>query len=656
MRNLGNIKIAVLSDRYSVQFKYATPHKIDFFALTLMEIIKHSSKFSKMIIEEVLLKMDIPHDLFNIFEERLQELVENSPEIISFDDSIEDADNISIWNEVEYFSLTEIGEEAYRSKEIAEAPQNLAREYVYETANGKLSQTNKVTLQDEAEAISIDMQMPSENNAQDIFTHLISENPQKYIADASSKTKIFELSSAPSGTIGIRDNIAVLMENGKLKFENSNEKILKAFLNVSQENKNEIRKKMFDYLNMPHTAVNFERAALAIKRQQPIKMKAVFGKKEAIEAVAETDFKIELKTDDYAFAGITENGKTLVYNYCELTEQGYTIPIEELDYSEQNYSTIFKKVFEMYKNNIENVKFIILATPETQKETVIKSMIVQVQDIESVLAKTKIIIGLNIIKKERIIRILAENAPKTDKIINALLAIDESATIQIYELVKLYNSLLKSGKMSDISHNTNLYSTFADYDRQYKKLQTIGLKNYYEYAIPEDWDAFMKEVYILKSMFDKIKKQLDGDIVKQASDFFIKVEDDYYALAPIDEKSIKKLIDGDLESAINSPNFDASLIASAIRSKYEEALRSAERVKDPKANTDRKGKELIRYAVEPKNVDEVHKHWRNLNKLVHKATELEDPLWKGNDEDRRRALRHALTCYNQKFAAKENKK
>lgn len=168
----------------------------------------------------------------------------------------------------------------------------------------------------------------------------------------------------------------------------------------------------------------------------------------------------------------------------------------------------------------------------------------------------------------------------------------------------------------------------------------------------------MKEVYTLKSMFNKIKDKLESDIVKQASDFFTRVEDDYDALAPIDEKAVKKLLDsGDLHSAINAVKIDAPLIAFAIRSKYEEALRTLEKAKDPKATGERKGKTLISYTVvEKKSVDEINMNWRNLCTLVHKATEENNPLWKGSDADRKKALNRALTCYYQKLASKGKKK
>jgi hypothetical protein len=378
--------------------------------------------------------------------------------------------------------------------------------------------------------------------------------------------------------------------------------------------------------------------------------------------------------------------------------------LEELDNSLQRYNAIFSSIFEHCKASIEEghnleylINFVILASPPEQKISVVTSIMGQTKDLENALAKAKAILHTasdnkeigdkvkdfitNLIKeniskgeidadavigimkeialpKERVIRILAEAAPRTDKTINALLAIDEDATVRIYELVKLYNSLLKSGKLPEITHNTNIYSAFADYDRQYKKLKTFGFESYYKYDMPKNWDDFMKDVHILKSMFNKIRDKLENDTVKQASDFFTKIEDDYDAFAPIDEKAVKKLLDdGDLQSAINAAKADIPQIAFAIRSKYEEALRAREKDKDPKANGERKGITLIRYTIAQKNVvDEVYRHWRNLCTLVHKATAENEPLWKGGDENRKKALRGALTCYNHNLTPKGKKK
>jgi hypothetical protein len=698
-----------MCDRYNIQFKHATPQKIDLFALTLFEIIKHSQNFKDKSIWDILLMLDIPKDLHYIFKDRLKKLIpvmvnksENGPFIESRVNSCE------LLSSIESYSLTPMGEEAYNSKEILEESQHLSEVYIYDTLNNSLTKTKNKT--DSQNAIMVEMEPLAEDDVTDTFMRIIDKDRKKYIKDANPKTMIFDLIAAPIDKVGIPNKISVSIYGEKLKFENDNKKIQKAFLSVSTEEKNSIRNKMFNYLDIPQTKINFDRAKLAVKRSQPIKMKVAFGKKVAIDAVTDTVSVFDIaqlgynNASDFCFAGITDNGKLLVYHYCEITEQGYTLPLEEFDYSTQSYISAFSSVFENCKTDIEKdrnledlIKFAILASPLEQKASVITSVMGQTKDLRSVFEKAKVILDiasgdkitgdkvkniiLDLIKEnlskgsidadavigimkeinlpqESTIKILAESSPKTDKTINTLLAIDEPATVRIYELVKLYNSLLRDGRLSDITHNTNIYSAFSDYDRQYKKLQTFGFENYYKYDVPKNWDEFMKEVYILKGMFNRLKDKLEKDIIKQVLDFFTKVQDDYDALAPIiDEKAVKKLLDdGDLFQVIKAEKSDVHLIAFAIRHKYEEALRALEKAKDPKANGERKGRTLISYTVDSKNVDDINTNWRNLCTLVHKTTEANSPLWKGSDEDRKKALNRALTCYHQKLASKEKKK
>jgi len=718
VKSLGKIKISIMCDNYNIQFKYATPKKIDFFTLTLLEIIKHSKNFKGKTIYDILLMLEIPQDLHYIFQDRLKELMQEPVMVNQNGEGVLWVHNLHsnvmyenrLLNNVEKFSLAPLGEEAYQLKEIIGEPLSFLREYIFETANNSFIQREKANISDFQDAITVEMDTPSENEVKNIFTREINENPKKYIKNANPRTKIYYLMAKPIGRVGIRNTILVSINDGKLQFDNENKKILNEFLSINAEKKKSI-KKMFNYLNIPQTKVNFDKASLTINRSQyKIKMKIAFGKKAAINEVTDADHRFEVdriafnNVSDFCFAGITDGDRPLIYNYCEITDQGYTLPLEELDYSEQNYNAVFSSVFETCKANIakggnlkEFIGFAVLASPPEKRMSVVKSIMEQTKDLKNALETAKIILNtaankkqindavkdfiLDLIKenlskgktdvdtvigimkeidlpKERVIRILAEGAPMTDKTINALLTVNEEAVVRIYELVKLYNSLLKAGKLPEINHNTNLYSAFSDYDRQYKKLKIFGFKNYYEYDMPKNWDEFMKEVYILQSMFNKIKNKLDNDIVKQASDFFIKVNDDYDELATIDEKVVKKLLDsGDLQSLINSAKTDEAQIALAgiIRNKYDEALRTREKAKDPGAAGGRKGRALFEYTVEPKNVNEVDKHWRNLCILVHKATALNDPLWKGGGEDRKKALNGALNYFNQKLASKEEK-
>jgi hypothetical protein len=538
MNNLGNIKISIMYDRYNIQFEHATPQKIDWFALTIFEIIKHPQNFKDKSIEDILLMFDIPHDLHYMFNDRLKEL---TPVMVNQTEVEQDVlyvrpcggtrynyEEYNLLRPIECFSLTPMGEEAYNSKEILEKSQHLSEVYIYDTLNNSLTKTKNKT--DSQDAIKVEMEPLAEDDVTDTFMRIIDKDRKKYIKDANPKTRIFDLEATPIGKVGSPNNISVSIDGEKLKFENVNKKILKAFLSINEEEKKSIKNKMFNYLDIPQTKVNFDRAKLAAKRSQPIKMKIAFGYKAAIDAVADTDTANVFDFDqlayrevtDFCFAGITDKDRPLIYKYCEITDQGYTLPLEELDYSEQNYYAVFSSVFENCKSAIEKgqnleylINFVILASPPKQQIAVVTSIMGQTKDLESILAKAKTILDidggdkitsdkvknivLDLIKenlskgsidadavigimkkinlpKESTIKILAENSPKTDKTINALLAIDEPTTMRIYELVKRYNSLLKSGGLSGITHNTNLYSTFSDYDRQYNKLKTISRK------------------------------------------------------------------------------------------------------------------------------------------------------------------------------------
>ena len=656
MRNLGKIRILLSNDKYSIQFKYSSPRKIDFFELVLMEIIKHSSNFPGQTIEQVLLMLEIPDNFNFFFKERIQELINNGPPMIKSGIS---ANSEILSCEVSSFSLTELGEKAYDSKEILEDPKTFSKEYLYESIANNLIKVPE-NKQDENDAVILDMCTLDPSVTEDIFTRIIMANPKKFIGDVSGEVKIFELEAIHTGTANITDKMDVSIDNGKIKYFNNNQIIRKSFLKVPLQEKQQLKsKQIFNYLNTPQTKVNFEKARIATKQKQPVKMKIVFGEVEAIKMLVEAEYIFPINPGDldklrtehnFCFAGITTSGSSLIYNYCEMDGSGYTIPLEEEDYSAQNYAVIFKAVY----NYIHQIEFAILAEPREQKSSF------ALEIIKNDLLKEKIdaIKVIDIMKeydlpKGDIIRILADNAPKTDEIINALLAVDETATIRIYELEKMYNSRLKTGNLLDITHNTNIYASFADYDRQYIKLQKMGLKNYYEYDIPEDWDAFMKEVYGLQGKFERIRQKLDAYTAKQATDFFERIQDDYDEFAPIDDKAVKQLLGRNLKNEIHKSNSDIVVIASAIRLKYDEYLHVQEKIKDPKANGNRKGRALIKFAVHKKLEGDTYRHWRSLCTLVHKATAENKPLWTGSEKDRKKALNEALVFFNKNFGAKE---
>lgn len=638
MRKLGNIRLALASDKYQIQFQYATPLKIDFFALTLLEIIKRKQQFNNRTITEVLLMLEIPEDLHNIFEDRLNTLINEYPKMIYtvYDESY------FLAREVVDFELTAFGEETYLSKEIIEETKSFSDEFIYEHNNNQLLNIRIANFQNENEAIVIDTRKDESDEALiEGFTKIISNQITKFIPTANSKTRIFDMHITPTNTIYLRDNIEVNFENDRLNFTHKSSSILNTFLKQPKTEKQRIRSKMFLYLDVPHNQINMEMASISTTRSQPLKMKVIFGKEKILKKEIfekgifewnDTTLAYDIPNEEmFVFAGITENGRTIVFKYSEIEEDGYTIPLVDEDYSYNNYLKVFNDVYEQYKELLsdkEKIKFILTIAPRDKFKEIVKSV--------------------------------AEQNKNSDKIVNLLLSINEPATIEALELNKLYNTLLEEGKIKSISHKTNLYASYADYSKQLEKLKDLGFENYYSYS-PINWDNFIKEVRLLKPFFEKLKEKLAPEYKKPVNDFFARIEDDYYDLAPISEKVAKELVtgdnwQGDISKALNTskPNFLA--IAATIRNKYAEQLRKLEKQLDNNSSNSRQGRKLIEYVIRDNDkTNKVYSAWRNLCVLVHPETSSEHRLIKGSENDKRTALTNAINIYDQIFGDKKEK-
>lgn len=384
-----------------------------------------------------------------------------------------------------------------------------------------------------------------------------------------------------------------------------------------------------------------EMASIATQRSQPLKMKVIFGKEKVLhkEINEKGIFEWNESTlvynipneESFVFAGITDKGKTLVFKYSEIEEEGYLIPLVDEDYCYNNYLKVFNEVYEQYKESLshkETIKFILSIAPGDKFREIVKSV--------------------------------AEQNKNSDEIVNLLLSINETATIEVLELNKLYNKLLEDGKIKSISHNTNLFALYYDYFKQLDKLKVIGFENYYSYS-PKDWDNFIKEVRLLKPLFEKLREKLTQEYKRSLNDFFSRIEDDYYDLAPINEKIAKELItgdnwQGDISKALNTSKPNYLAIAATIRNKYAEHLRKLEKQLDAKSDNSRQGRKLIEFAIRDNDkINRVYSAWRNLCVLVHPETSSEHRLIKGSENDKKTALTNAINIYDQIFSDKKDK-
>lgn len=638
MRKLGNIRLALANDKYQIQIQYATPLKIDFFALTLMEIIKRKQQFKNKTFDEVLLMLEIPADLHNIFEDRLNTLITEYPEMVS----TEFDEGYYLGCEVTYLDLTDLGEETYLSKEIIEETKSFSDEFIYEHNNNHLLNIRSANFQAENEAVVVDIRNEESDEALiERFTKIISNQITKFIPTANSKTRIFDMQITPTNTIYLRDNIEVNFENDKLNFTHKSLSILNAFLKQPKTEKQRIRTKMFLYLDVPHNQINMEMASIATTRSQPLKMKVIFGKEKVLNKEIyekgifewnDSTLVYDIPNEEmFVFAGITENGKTLVFKYSEVEEEGYIIPLVNEDYSYNNYLKVFNDVYEQYKELLsdkETIKFILSIAPRDKFNEIVKSV--------------------------------AEQNKNSDEIVNLLLSINESATIEALELIKLYNRFLEEGKIKSISHKTNLYATYSDFSKQLDKLKDLGFESYYSYS-PTNWDNFIKEARTLKSLFEKLKEKLTQEYKKSANDFFERIEDDYYDLAPINEKVAKELVigdnwQGDIIKALNTSKPNYLAIAATVRNKYAEQLGKLEKQLDANSGNSRQGRKLIEYVIRDNDkTNKIYSAWRTLCVLVHPESSSEHRLIKGSENDRKTALTNAINIYDQIFGDKKEK-
>ena len=726
MKSIGNIPLLVQNDKYSINFDYAFPRKLDLFELILLEIIRHSDNFPGQSIRDVLQMMEIPRDFHGFLQERLADLINTGIVDYPNQDTKNILDLVLLYNDSPQFTLTPIGVDVYQSKELAEEKKSFSGEYVYESAANKLVPVPKGNTADENKCFILDMSVPdlsaiTENEhaqmiMQKTFTEIVMKNLKLFInVETDERTKIFELKAIPIEPVTTTDRIEIMLdtERRNISFQNKNEKIRKAFLNIKPEVKQQLRsKEIFNYLDITQTQVDFDRARIS-QKHQPIKMNSVFGNEEAINkvAIAENIFPISAKdmsklntTESFCFAGITESGQPLVFNYCEINSNGFDIPLEDVNYTLQSFNPVFKAFSDLCASMIEKngnheniIKTLIACAPEKERYPTINNLLCTSSNLQKNLDRARIILPLvkseerqtviklagdsidknlkakkikantvieilktyDFLPKKPIIRMLADFAPKTDEIINALLVYDEKAVIDAYELKKLYNSLLRSGKLDEISHKTNLYAIFADYDGQYKKLQTLGVKDYYTYDAPENWDKFMNEVNALKQKYQQIKQYLENDIVKQASGFFERVQNDYNKPSSVgNEETLKNGLEEKDFQKLKKAIYDAvshkQLIACAglLKSNYEEYLRNKEKLKDPHADGSRKGKNLIGFTVDIKYQKDCYTNWCNLNVILSK--ENEDSILKKDIETRRTVLINALDFYVTKLYKDNN--
>ena len=696
MRELGNVKLALMCDRFDVTIKYSIPVKIDLFALHILDIINHG-EFNNYKIYDALLGLGVPADLAMIYEKSFKNLLNSPTKLIEFNKyGLRDYETY-INNEGIYFKLTENGREALASKELPSKIEQRNFSVVYDYTRNEFIIENKLKKAELDKSIVLSNKKPmDEIMSNEYITREFNDNLYKYLND--SRAKLYDIKYNVTSDFPVPATVKLIEENGELSFTSNNEFVLKAFINAPDNEKRTIKDKMFKYLNLQ--SMNNDLRKVNICTDESRFKSGFISNENCAFYLINSGFLFD--DLEYNIAGLDEKNAPLMIKYNEVNINGYIIPLIEKNRKDSDYKNIYDRY---YKNimldfvsnlKVSNLEVLLNLTINKDKENVLKESLKVyggnyrsmmnildelyekqntnpafkkvIQDFVVNLLKDNIssekihiynlmqIVEKYNIPEEKYFNLIKNCYEMTDDLINILLVKNEKLTMKTFNLIDFYNETLANNTISEHNHNNSLFTDFLNYNKQLQNMSSVGFNSYYDYELPKkDWSNFITEVKRLESLHNRIKLNLTGTNRKGASDFFGSIFDIYYELSPINVSTDPSFDNSgdflnDMEKAINAKNPQFIGLAATIRHKYSQILHSLELSKDGANQREKRlGYQLISYVIDKKSVDEVYKNWRNLCILVHSDTEKDNDLVKGDDSQRRRALLSALNTYKSKL-------
>ncbi len=696
MRELGNIKLALMCDRFDVTIKYSIPVRIDLFALHILDIIAHNT-FNDYTIYGALQGLGIPEDLSMIYEKSFKNLINSPTKLIEISDRYITDNETYINNLGRCFTLTENGREALASKELPSKIENRNFSIVYDLTRKEFVIENRLKKAEVDKSIVLSNKDPIDDAISgDYINREFNDNLYKYLND--NRAKIYDIKYHVSSPFPVPTTVKLIEDNGILNFSSNNDDVLEAFLNASNSERATIKDKMFKYLRLNSVDTDYRKAN--ISTDIPKFKGGLLSNEIASEYLINRGFIFD--DLEYNIAGLDEKNTPLMIKYKEVNIEGYAIPLIEKNRKDSDYKAIYDKYYDIIMRNfksdlnVTNLEILLDMTINKDKDKVLKeSLKVYEGDYKTLMgildelyekqknnqAFKKIIqdsivnvlkenIGSQNIKIHNLMQIVDKyNIPEetyfnlikncyemSDDLINILLVKNEKLTMKTFKLLDLYNEALANNTINNYNHKNSLFTDFVNYNKQLQNMSSVGFKSYYDYELPKkDWTNFITEARRLESLHNRIKLNLTGTNRKGASDFFGSIFDIYYEMSPINVSADSSYDDTgdfykDMEKAINGKNPQFIGLAATLRHRYSEILHTLEEAKDGESRKDKRmGHALISYVIGKKDVDEVYKNWRNLCVIVHSDTEKDHELVKGDDKVRKKALLSALNTYKAKL-------
>ena len=180
MRELGNIKLALMCERFDVTVEYSIPVRIDLFALHILDIIAHK-EFKEFTIYGALLGLGVPGDLSQIYEKSFRNLLSSPTELIKIDRRFSQDPDMYINNLAGCYSLTDNGREALASKELPSKIEKKSFSVVFDFTKDSFVLENRLKKAELDKSIIIENEDPMDEIMTDDYTDIFLQNAREHI-------------------------------------------------------------------------------------------------------------------------------------------------------------------------------------------------------------------------------------------------------------------------------------------------------------------------------------------------------------------------------------------------------------------------------------------------------------------------------------------
>jgi hypothetical protein len=200
-----NVNRTVLYDKYEIVITYEGIQTIDPFALFLLEIIKHADTLGKrQMVGEVFAKFEIPGQCYNIYENRLRELIDDPPGLVVGKDLPPGSQLLSL--NLSQFRLSNLGSRVIILNELPGKADTVTGEYVFDHLNKKLESPDEFDIGIDGADMNRDFVYHVNDKAiNESFLKIINTDKKRFIPMADRGTKIINLTAFPTGTVSRKE-------------------------------------------------------------------------------------------------------------------------------------------------------------------------------------------------------------------------------------------------------------------------------------------------------------------------------------------------------------------------------------------------------------------------------------------------------------------